>query len=113
MRSAIWKAMTLAVLTAGINSASPAQTASTAAPDSHLTAKSDPPPAPDKSATRAAATPSKPQLEPTVAEEIEILRSRIDQLENEVKTARAAALADSNDTSVSGGSATGCDIGVY
>jgi Putative beta-barrel porin-2, OmpL-like. bbp2 len=99
MRSVIWKAMTLAVLVAGMNCASPAQTAPTAPPDSKLTAKSDPPPAPDTSKAQAPATPSNAQLKPTVADELEALKTRIDQLENEVMAARAAALADTNDTS--------------
>jgi hypothetical protein len=41
---------------------------------------------------------AKQDLKPTVEQEIEALRNRIDELENQVKQARALALADSADT---------------
>ena len=92
--------MTLAALTAGITCAAVAQTAATAATKTELTAKSDPLPAPvpDTGTVHASATAAKPQIQPTVADEIEALKTRIDQLEKEVKEAKTAALADSNDT---------------
>jgi hypothetical protein len=98
MRSANWKAMTLAVLTVGMNCVSPAQTTATAPPKTDMTAKSDPPPSPNTNTPQASAATPKPQLQPTVAEEIEALKARIDQLELEVKAAKASALADSSDT---------------
>ena len=98
MRIELWKAMTLAVIAAGITCTGKAQVAATTPTQTELTAKSDPPPAPDTAAASATTAAAKPQLQPTVAEEIEALKSRIDQLENQVKVAKAAALADSSDT---------------
>jgi hypothetical protein len=98
MRIVIWKAMTLAVIAAGMTCVSMAQVAATAPTQTELTAKSDPPPAPDTTAPPASTAAAKPQLQPTVADEIEALKARIDQLENAVKEAKAAALADSSDT---------------
>ena len=98
MRIVLWKATTLAVIAAGICCACTAQVAATAPSQTELTAKSDPPSAPDATTTHAATTAAKPQLQPTVEEEIEALKSRIDQLENQVREAKAASLADSNDT---------------
>ncbi len=106
MKSVFWKAITLAAVTAGTTCAVLAQTAATAPTAAKLTAKSDPPPAPastptaapDTGTAQASAAAAKAQLQPTVAEEIEALKTRIDQLESEVKEAKAAALADSNDT---------------
>jgi hypothetical protein len=45
-----------------------------------------------------ASSQAKQELKPTVEQEIEALKKRIDELENEVKQARALALADSADT---------------
>jgi hypothetical protein len=98
MRSAISKAVTLAVLTVGMNCASPAQNPVTAPPQTDLTAKADPPLTPNTDTPEASATAPKPRQQPTVAEEIDALKARIDQLESEVKAAKAAALADSSDT---------------
>jgi len=98
MRSNIWKALTLAVIAAGITSACKAQVAATIPTQSELTAKSDPPPAPDTSAPAGSTATAKAKLQPTVAEEIETLKARIDQLESQVREAKAAALADSSDT---------------
>jgi hypothetical protein len=97
MKTEIWKAMTLAVIAVGITCTCNAQVAATTSTQTELTAKSDPPPAPDTTAP-ASATAAKAQLQPTVAEEIEALKTRIDQLENQVKTAKAEAMADSSDT---------------
>ena len=98
MRIVIWKAMTLAAIAAAMTCVGMAQVAATASTQSDLTAKSDPPSPPDAITAHSAGATAKPQLQPTVAEEIEALKSRIDQLETQVKEARAAALADSNDT---------------
>jgi hypothetical protein len=84
--------------------------AQSATPDANLTATVDPPaaatPAPSTPATpnggadATHATPSadKQDLQPTVSQEIDVLKTRIDQLENEVKEEKARALADSSDT---------------
>jgi hypothetical protein len=71
----------------------------------NLTASVDPPAAATPAtpnggadATHATSSADKQELQPTVAQEIEALKSRIDQLENEVKEERARALADSADT---------------
>jgi hypothetical protein len=90
--------MTLAALTASMNCVSPAQTAATAPTQTDLTAKSNPPATPNTNTPQASAATPKPQLQPTVAEEIEALKTRVEQLENEVRAAKAAALADSSDT---------------
>ena len=64
-----------------------------------LTAKSDPPATPDKGTKLPASTAAaKPEIKPTVEQEIEALKNRIDELENQVKAAQTAALADSADT---------------
>jgi hypothetical protein len=104
MKLVLWKAMTLAVITAGISCAGTAQVAATAPGQTELTAKSDPPPAPavapaaDTSTEHASAASAKPDLQPTVDQKIEALENRIEQLESQVKEAHAAALADSADT---------------
>jgi len=88
--------MTIAALAAGITCAAqtPAQPT--------LVAAADPPPPPvsvaDTGTAQASATDVKPVIQPTVDQKIDALMNRIDQLENEVKAARAAALADSADT---------------
>jgi hypothetical protein len=64
------------------------------------TASVDPPasPAAGTDATHPAPSAAQPELQPTVAQEIEALKGRIDELENEVKEEKARALADSADT---------------
>jgi hypothetical protein len=98
MRSALWKAMTLTALTVGIHCAGMAQTVPTTPAQTNLTAKSDPPSAPDTITAHPSAAAANPGIQPTVAQEIDALKSRIDQLETQIKQARAAALADSGDT---------------
>ena len=98
MRSLFWKAAMLTTVAAGMACNVLAQTASPAPTQQNLTAESDPPPAPDAGITKAGSSASTPKLQPTVAEELDALKSRIEQLENEVREAKASALADSQDT---------------
>ena len=107
MKRIFWNAMTLTALAVGMTCACLAQSATPAA---NLTASVDPPAAatpatstpaaPNGGADATHATPSadKQELQPTVSQEIEALKGRIDQLENEVKEEKARALADSADT---------------
>ncbi len=97
MTSTLRKAMTLALLIACAPISGLAQETATNASSSETRAN-DPTPAADKGSTPASATAPKPELKPTVEQQIEALKSRIDQLESEVKEAKAAALADSADT---------------
>jgi TolA-binding protein len=97
MKSIFRNAMTLTALTVGMTCACIAQSATT---QPSLTARVDPPATSDAGtdATHTSSAAAKPELQPTVAQEIEALKSRIDQLENEVKEEKARALADSTDT---------------
>jgi len=107
MRGIFGNAMTLTALAVGMTCVCLAQSAT---PDANLTASVDPPaaatpatPAPatpggGADATSTSSTAPKPDLQPTVAQELEALKNRIDQLENEVKEEKARALADSADT---------------
>jgi hypothetical protein len=112
MRAIFRNAMTLTALAVGMTCACLAQSAT---PDANLTATVDPPaaatpatptpaaatpatPSGGTDATNASSTAPKPELQPTVAQELDALKSRIDQLENEVKEEKARALADSADT---------------
>jgi hypothetical protein len=95
-------AMTLTAFAVGMNCACMAQSA-TAQPTQ--TASVEPPaspaagtPAAGTDATHPAPAAAQPELQPTVAQELEALKSRIDELENEVKEEKARALADSADT---------------
>ena len=83
--------MTLTALAVGLTCVCGAQTVS----GPSETARVEPPAAPDASRDSHASSAA-PQ--PTVMQEIEALRSRIEQLENEVKAERARSLADSEDT---------------
>src|ERR1700739_1705364 len=100
MRSNFRKAMTLAVFAVGITVSAQAQANVPNPPPSDSAAKSDQPqPAADKgTGPPASSSASKQELKPTVEQEIEALKKRIDQLENEVKEANAAVLADSSDS---------------
>ena len=99
MRSAIRNAMTLAALTVGLSFVCMAQTSTPNQAPPDLRANADPPPAPDKGSVPPAATANtKPELQPTVDQKIDALVNRVNELENEVKAARAALLADSSDT---------------
>ena len=89
--------MTLTALTMGMTCAVKAQTEAT---QPTLTARVDPAASstanPDTS--RTASSTTTPASEMTVTQQIEALKSRIEQLENEVKEERARSLADSADT---------------
>ena len=71
-----------------------------------MVASSDPPPAPvsasvsapDTGTSQPSTAAAKPAIQQTVDQKIDALENRIEQLEDEVKEARAAALVDSNDT---------------
>ena len=102
MRIILWKATTLTALAVGMTCACMAQSATT---DANMTASVDPPAAATPAtpnggadATHAASSTDKQELQPTVAQEIDALKSRIGQLENEVQEEKARALADSADT---------------
>src|ERR1700722_1929591 len=102
MRRLLRNAMTLSAFTVGMTCACMAQSATTQPVQS---ASVEPPaspatgtPAPGTDATHPASNAAQPELQPTVAQELDALKSRIDQLENEVKEEKARALADSSDT---------------
>ena len=99
MRGNLWKAMTLAAFTVGMNSLSQAQSnAPTQTSPDLATRVEDSPAATDKGTAPAERAAAKQELKPTVEQQLEALKNRIDQLESEVKQAKAAALADSADT---------------
>ena len=98
MRICLWKSVTLAAVVAASACNVLAQTARTAPTQQNLTAESEPPPTPDAGLAKAGNPAPTPKLQPTVAEELDALKSRIEQLENEVREAKASALADSQDT---------------
>jgi len=97
MKIILWKAMTLTALAVGMTCAGFAQSAASRPGD---TARMEPPATPDPSAdtTGGSASAAQPDLQPTVTQEIEALKSRIDQLEREVAEEKAQAQADSADT---------------
>ena len=94
MKIILWKAMTLTALAVGMTCAGFAQSAASRPGD---TARMEPPATPDPSAdtTGGSASAAQPDLQPTVTQEIEALKSRIDQLEREVAEEKAQAQADS------------------
>jgi len=96
MRNLLWKALTLTVLAVGMTCICEAQTTGSQPGE---TARADPPAAPEPSRdTHASPSAAQPDLQQTVTQEIEALKARIDQLENEVKAEKTRALADSEDT---------------
>src|ERR1700683_4115120 len=107
MRGLIRNAMTLTAFAVGMTCAGIAQSTTTTTNSGHtdLRASVDPPATPATAtpnggtdATHPPAGEAKPELQPTVTQEIEALKGRIDELENEVKEEKARALADSTDT---------------
>jgi hypothetical protein len=102
MRGILRNAMTLTVVAFGLTCLSAAQSATSGSnpSNSNLTASVDPPATPNggTDASNASSSTAKPELQPTVTQEIEALKSRIDELETEVKEEKARALADSSDT---------------
>ncbi len=97
MRRIPWNAMTLAALAVGITCACTAQTATS---QSGQTARVEPPSTPDTGRNNAHAPTgaAQPELQPTVEQEIDALKSRIEELEKVVNEQKARALADSEDT---------------
>jgi hypothetical protein len=102
MRAILLKAITLTAFSvAGMSSCVVrAQTGTPGPAQPDATALVDPPSAPrsESDATHPSPAAPKAELQPTVADELAALKKRIEQLENQVKEDRAAALADSNDT---------------
>jgi Putative beta-barrel porin-2, OmpL-like. bbp2 len=102
MRGLLRNAMTLTAIAVGMNYACMAQTAAT---QPTQTASVDSPASPAAAtpvagadATHPASAAAQPEIQPTVSQEIDALKNRIDQLENEVQEEKARALADSSDT---------------
>jgi hypothetical protein len=97
MRQLFRNAMTLTTLTVGMTCACVAQSATT---QPTQTASVDPAasPAVGTDASHPAPSAAQPELQPTVAQEIEVLKNRIEQLESEVKEEKTRALADSPET---------------
>ena len=100
MRGNFRKAMTLAAFTVEHECFITSADKRVSPAPSDLAARVEQPlPTADKGTVPAAASSTaKQDLKPTVEQEIEALKSRIDPLESEVKQAKVAALADSNDT---------------
>src|SRR5271169_2229583 len=98
MSSFIRRFVTLSVLIVGTPLLNVAQNSSSSQPSQDQRAKLDPPSAPDKpNVPSAPPAATAAELKPTVEQEIEALKNRIGELENEVRQARAASLGDSND----------------
>ena len=100
MRGIFWNAMALTALAVGMTCACMAQTAANGPAKPDMTARVDPPAKSDTAvaATGTSSSTAKSEIQPTVAQEIETLKNRIEQLEGEVKEEKARALADSPDT---------------
>jgi hypothetical protein len=101
MRSTFRSVITLTVLTVGTPLFNMAQDGASSQASQQQRAKLDPPSAADKPSV-----PSEPQaataaeLKPTVEQEIEALKSRISELENEVRQSHAERPVDSNDAAM-------------
>ena len=102
MKSFIWKVITLAALFGVARCTGMAQSAATAPAQQNTVASTDPSAASASTAdtvtAQGATTAARPAIQLTVDQKIEAMEKRIEQLEGEVKDARAAALADSSDT---------------
>lgn len=119
MRSAFWKAMTLAVITAGISCAGQAQTTTTNTAPPNMMAHSDPAPTADTSTNHGSSATAKPgDSQLTVEQELDMLKNRIVELETEVKQEHAAiteagsdaaALTDAAKTLVGGNKVAALD----
>src|SRR5271163_1923847 len=98
MKGICQRAMTLIVLAVGTISLGTAQTGAPNPGQSNLSARVDPPPAPNSGAATVNTPPAtaKSEIQPEVAAELLALKIRIEQLEKEVSLARAAQ-PDSND----------------
>jgi hypothetical protein len=93
MRSSIWNAMTLAALTAGMSCTAAAQNTQATPAQTELVAHSDPPAVADTKGTAGKASTDSTAAEPrlTVDQEIDLLKARIAELEQQVKHDRADA----------------------
>ncbi len=97
MRNAFWRVITLTVLAVGMPLFNVAQSSESQQTRQDQSARIDPPATPDKSNVPAAPpAAAKPELKPTVEQELEALKSRISELENEVRQARAEKVVDSD-----------------
>jgi hypothetical protein len=96
MRKFFWNAMTLTAIAVGMTCTGTGQTTTNG---QGLQARVDPPPTSDPSLNTAHTTsdPAKSQPQPTVAQDIETLKARIEQLELEVKAQQVHILADTDD----------------
>ena len=94
MSSSLRRVMTLTVLTVGMSLFGLAQTPAPQETTQNQTARVDPPASPDKGSVPGTAPAAKEELKPTVEQEIEVLKNRIGELENEVRQARAEKLGD-------------------
>ena len=87
MRSCIWNAMTIAALTAAMSCAAVAQNNPATPAQATLVAHSDPPAAADTKATAPKTSTSSTEAQPhlTVDQEIDLLKTRLAELEQQVK----------------------------
>ncbi len=91
MRSCIWKAMTLAVLIAGTSRAAVAQSSPATPAQTELVAHTDLPAADTKgTASKTSTGSTEAQARLTVDQEIDLLKARIAELEQQVKQDHAA-----------------------
>ena len=100
MTNTLRKAMTLSLLIGCVPISGFAQKAATSSSESRM---NDSTPAADKGATPPSATAPKPELKPTVEQQIEALQNRIDELQSALKTVRASALADTDAKALTAG----------
>ena len=97
MRGIFRKTMTLAIFAGSVSLICPAQQGVQGPAATDQRTSEDPAPTADKTSTPSASTSAKQELKPTVEQEIEALKTRITELENEVKATHAAAIADGSD----------------
>jgi hypothetical protein len=98
MRSALWKAMTLAAFSAGATFVGTAQTSTVTPNQPDLVAHSNPPSTPSTdTGTKQASSATQPETQLTVDQKIAILENRIEQLEDQVKQNSAAAVESRDD----------------
>ena len=93
MRGCIWNAMTLVALAAGMTCAALGQSSPAAPTQTEQVAHSDPPAATDTTKTAGKASTDSSATEPrlTVDQEIDLLKARITELEQQVKHDRSEA----------------------
>ena len=96
MRGIVWRTMILAAFAVSVSLFCSAQQGVEGAAAAGQRASEDPAPAADKTGVSSLSNSPKQELKPTVEQEIEALKGRITELENEVKAAHAASIADSS-----------------